>query len=352
MYFVTPKLSLCNWKNSYFLAKNSYFLPQIPTFSYFFDLSYCWTPCKMLTLRTGSFWSKSKQNTFLFPLSVSNTCTDLGSVTSLDMDMESSIARLQSAKDWRAFLNPRTPELHPFTPELMLELEDLEDLENTDHWSENSTEASDETVWHVHQAVFTETLWCGLHFRKWMALDGAKVKMAKMSASVAASRPGSVSATGLKTVGWVVVNEDIAFVGKWSENVCWWKVSFQEQGWLGCTVKRGNVSLSLFRKWELGQLPKEQRFTKQQQHTTQTRGIGEVLAWVFAENSGFQLLWIKLIANGKLLLCYCLRRQQWCDTPFTHLLARKVFPFCQRRLFCPIHWGFCIWAISLWLSAR
>ena len=29
---------------SYFLAKNSYFLPKIPTFSYFFDLSYRWTP--------------------------------------------------------------------------------------------------------------------------------------------------------------------------------------------------------------------------------------------------------------------------------------------------------------------
>ena len=26
-------------------AKNSYFLPKIPTFSYLFDLSFCWTPC-------------------------------------------------------------------------------------------------------------------------------------------------------------------------------------------------------------------------------------------------------------------------------------------------------------------
>ena len=79
-------------------------------------------------------------STLLFS-TVSNTCTDLGSVTSLDMDMESSMARLQSRRDWGLFLNRYTPDLSRYTPELFLEIEDLEELENTDHWSEDSEEA-------------------------------------------------------------------------------------------------------------------------------------------------------------------------------------------------------------------
>ena len=57
------------------------------------------------------------------------------------MDMESSMARLQSRRDWGLFLNRYTPDLSRYTPELFLEIEDLEELENTDHWSEDSEEA-------------------------------------------------------------------------------------------------------------------------------------------------------------------------------------------------------------------
>ena len=64
-------------------------------------------------------------------------------MTSLDMDMESSMARLQSRRDWGLFLNRYTPDLSRYTPELFLEIEDLEELENTDHWSEDSEEAED-----------------------------------------------------------------------------------------------------------------------------------------------------------------------------------------------------------------